>query len=148
MTTRHGSRAEATALDVRGSRAWHASWPDDVPLTREYPRVPAWWLLEHKVGAVGSRARRTRDRPCHRHREILSYEALFRAARGTAAGLKDLGVTPGSRVGLVLPNSNALIIGYYATWLAGGLAVPANPSARETRAGCGVSTDRPGKRSC
>jgi long-chain acyl-CoA synthetase len=60
-----------------------------------------------------------------------TYEALYRAARGTAAGLRALGVTRGSRVGFVLPNSHALIVGYYSTWLAGGVVVPANPAARE-----------------
>jgi long-chain acyl-CoA synthetase len=30
-----------------------------------------------------------------------------------------------------LPNGRALIVGYFATWLAGGIAVPANPMARE-----------------
>ena len=32
-------------------------------------------------------------------------------------------------MGFCLPNSSALIVGYYATWCAGGTVVPANPAA-------------------
>src|SRR5262249_4552850 len=55
---------------------------------------------------------------------------LYRAARGAATGLRGLGVRRGDRVGFVLPNGWALVVSYFATWLAGGIAVPANPLAR------------------
>jgi long-chain acyl-CoA synthetase len=127
MTTEPGHRHLQ-----RGSRAWHAAWPSTVPLSISYPHVPAWWLLDRSaasfprraaicelVDGTGGEARTT------------TYEALYRAARGAAAGLRALGVNRGTRVAVVLPNSRALIIGYFATWLAGGVTVPANPAARE-----------------
>src|SRR5439155_169449 len=61
----------------------------------------------------------------------LTYEELWRAVRGVASGLTAAGVERGTRVGLCLPNSAALVIGYYATWVAGGTVVPVNPGARE-----------------
>src|SRR5438093_5261266 len=116
-----------------GGRPWHAVWPAHVPLSREYPAVPAWWLLERNIARFADRvAVRTLDHQTLREGRSLTYEQLFRAVRGVAAGLGKLGVSPGDRVGLCLPNSPELVVGYYATWMAGAVAVPANPAARET----------------
>jgi long-chain acyl-CoA synthetase len=60
---------------------------------------------------------------------VLTYEALARAVRGAAAGLAGLGAGPGARVALCLPNGAGLVVGYYATWWAGGTVVPINPFA-------------------
>src|SRR5262249_57664151 len=65
-------------------------------------------------------------------RRRLSYEELFRAARGAAAGLQARGVAAGARVGLGLPNGAQLVVGFHATWLAGGTVVPLNPLAHES----------------
>jgi long-chain acyl-CoA synthetase len=104
-----------------------------VPHRLDYPDVPAWWLLEqnlprcadrvavlelhHETGSVG---------------RVLTYAQLWRAVRGAARGLQEHSVAPGMHVGFCLPNSSALIIGYYATWCAGGTVVPANPAARDS----------------
>ena len=101
-------------------------------LTVDYPRVPAWWLLERNVTAFGRHvAVRELDHATGAEGRITTYEALYRAVRGTAAGLHTLGVTRGAHVAFVLPNSRTVIVGFYATWLAGGVVVPANPAARE-----------------
>jgi long-chain acyl-CoA synthetase len=119
-------------LYTRGSRAWHAAWPSAVPLTIGYPHVPAWWLLERSAASFPTRAAvREFAEGTGRETRTTTYEALYRAARGAAAGLPPLGVNRGTRVAVVLPNSRALIIAYYATWLAGAITVPANPAARE-----------------
>jgi long-chain acyl-CoA synthetase len=112
-------------------RPWHRSWPPDLPHTLDYPSVPAWWLLDRNLRRFGDRvAVRELDHETLAERRVLTYEALERAARGAASGLLDAGVTPGARVGFCLPNSAALVVGYYATWWAGGTVVPANPVAR------------------
>jgi long-chain acyl-CoA synthetase len=103
-----------------------------VPRSIEYPRAPAWWLLEKNVAEFGSRiALREVDHETLAEGRALTYEALFRAVRGIATGLRAAGVTAGARVGFCLPNGAELIAGYYATWYAGGVAVPVNPAARE-----------------
>ncbi len=115
------------------SRPWHGVWPAHLPRSLDYPRVPAWWLLERNVARFGARvALRELDHETLMERRVLTYEALYRAVRGAAAGLRQAGVTAGTRVGFCLPNSAALIIGYYATWYAGGVVVPVNPGARES----------------
>ena len=73
--------------------------------------------LHHETGSVG---------------RVLTYAQLWRAVRSAARGLQKYGVAPGVHVGFCLPNSSALIVGYYATWCAGGTVVPANPAARDS----------------
>ena len=112
---------------------WRAVWPSHVPVSIEYPHVPAWWLLEQNVAEFGSRpAILELDHETLTERRGLTYEALWSAVRGIATGLRGRGVARGSHVGLCLPNSVALIAGYYAVWYAGAVAVPMNPAARES----------------
>jgi long-chain acyl-CoA synthetase len=113
-------------------RPWHGVWPAHVPHSLDYPDAPAWWLLERNVARFGERvALREIDHDTLDERRTLTYAALFRAVRGVAAGLRALGLVPGARAALVLPNGADLVIGYYATWYAGGTAVPVNAAARE-----------------
>ena len=113
-------------------RPWHAVWPPHIPRSLEYPRVPAWWLLEQNLPRFGARlAIRELDHETLAERKALTYEALWRAVRGAARGLRGRGVGRGGHVGFCLPNSAALIVGYYATWYAGGVVVPVNPASRE-----------------
>ncbi len=114
------------------SRPWHAVWPAHVPRFLDYPGVPAWWLLERNLPEFAARlAVRELDHETLAERRALTYEALWGAARGVATGLRARGVGHGSHVGFCLPNSVALIAGYYATWYAGGVVVPMNPASRE-----------------
>jgi long-chain acyl-CoA synthetase len=114
------------------ARPWHRVWPAHVGHTLSYPRVPAWWLLERNVARFSGRtALRELDAGTLAEGRSLTYEALWRAVRGVATGLAARGVAGGARVGLCLPNGADLVTGYYATWLAGGVVVPANPAARE-----------------
>jgi long-chain acyl-CoA synthetase len=118
-------------VSALGERAWHGVWPAHVPRSIDYPAMPAWWLLERNVSRFADRvAIRDLDHETLSERRVLTYEELWRAVRGTATGLRKHGVGSGLRVGLCLPNSAELIVGYYATWYAGGVVVPANPAAR------------------
>jgi long-chain acyl-CoA synthetase len=125
-------------------RPWHAVWPAHVPLSLAYPQVPAWWLLERNVARFGRRVAIIElDHEMLVERRTLTYETLFRAVRGVAAGLSARGVTAGARAAFCLPNSAELIMGYYATWWAGGVVVPLNPSARETEIAHQLADARP-----
>ncbi|HEY2442139.1 MAG TPA: long-chain fatty acid--CoA ligase [Streptosporangiaceae bacterium] len=58
---------------------------------------------------------------------VLSYRQL-RDAAGRAAGLlASLGVEPGDRVGLMLPNVPAFPVAFYGALAAGAIVVPMNP---------------------
>jgi long-chain acyl-CoA synthetase len=113
-------------------RPWYRHWPSHVPRSIAYPDRPAWALLESAATRFPDRvAVRELDPDTLAERRVLTYDAVLRAVRGTATGLRDAGVKPGDRIGLCLPNGADLVIGYNATWLAGGVAVPANPAARD-----------------
>ncbi|MGI8335549.1 AMP-binding protein [Actinomadura scrupuli] len=75
----------------------------------------------------------------------LSHREMYAAARDTAAGLVELGVAPGDRVGIWLPNGAEWAIAAYGVSCAGAVAVPLNtrytvPEAADiiARSGCAV----------
>jgi long-chain acyl-CoA synthetase len=76
-------------------------------------------------------ARGARDYPTHPalifRDQPTSYGELAVIVRRLAAGLADLGVGPGDRVALLLPNCPPFIYGYYAVAQLGAVVVPANP---------------------
>ncbi|WP_245623126.1 AMP-binding protein [Spirillospora albida] len=60
-----------------------------------------------------------------------SYRRLRRAANRVAAGLHRLGVQPGDRVALILPNCPQLAAAFFGVLRRGAIAVPHNPLATE-----------------
>jgi long-chain acyl-CoA synthetase len=60
----------------------------------------------------------------------VSYGALQAQAASLAAHLRRLGVRPGDRVALVLPNQPEYVIAFYGIVGAGAVVVPINPRAR------------------
>ncbi len=74
------------------------------------------------------------DRPAVRLDDhVLTYADLLAGAAAVAGMLKERGLNPGDRVGLVLPNVPAFPILFYGSLLAGATVVPMNPllKARE-----------------
>src|SRR3954462_9240982 len=63
----------------------------------------------------------------------LSYDAFRDAALRVAAAVRDRGVQPGDRVGLVLPNVLSFPVVFYGALMTGAAVVPMNPllKARE-----------------
>ena len=57
----------------------------------------------------------------------VSYSELEHLSHAFANVLIDLGVKPGDRVALVVPNTPQLILSIFGTWKAGGIVVPLNP---------------------
>jgi long-chain acyl-CoA synthetase len=106
------------------ARAWLHHYPPDVPTTmRPYPERSLSSLLEES-------ARRFPARPAlaffGRH---LTYAELNDDVERFSAVLAELGVTPGDRVALLLPNCPQYVIAAYATARLGGIIVGANPLA-------------------
>jgi long-chain acyl-CoA synthetase len=74
------------------------------------------------------------DRPALRMGDdVLTYDQFSDSAMRVAEGLRTRGVTPGDRVGLVLPNVLSFPILFYGALMAGAAVVPMNPllKARE-----------------
>src|SRR5579862_4266066 len=57
----------------------------------------------------------------------LSWKQLHDAARSSSAHLAALGVRPGDRVAIVLPNQIEAVVLYWACALSGAIFVGANP---------------------
>ena len=58
---------------------------------------------------------------------VLTYAYLREAAGRVAALLASMGVEPGDRVGIMLPNVPAFPIAFYGALAAGAVVVPMNP---------------------
>ncbi|GAA4714333.1 hypothetical protein GCM10023215_66880 [Pseudonocardia yuanmonensis] len=83
---------------------------------------------------LAATAREHGDRPAVKLDEyVLTYAQLHSAAAAVAGDLKERGIEPGDRVGLVLPNVPAYPVLFYGALLAGAVVVPMNPllKARE-----------------
>ncbi len=57
----------------------------------------------------------------------ISYSDLERLSDAFALALLELGLKPGERVALLLPNTPQMILSVLGTWKAGGIVVPLNP---------------------
>ena len=86
-----------------------------------YETLPAFGLLQHAAETIP-------DRDAVRYGDqCWSYAELNRDAIRAAATLQRLGVRPGDRVGILLPNVPEYIIAANAIWRAGGIAIAISP---------------------
>ena len=77
---------------------------------------------------VRSAAQRRADGPAFVHRgTTLTWAEVDRAVDAAAAGLLGLGLEPGDRVGIHLPNTPDFPVAYFGVLRAGLVAVPLNP---------------------
>jgi long-chain acyl-CoA synthetase len=110
-------------------KPWLEHYDEGVPAFIDYPPVPLDRLLtdaaakhpDHSAtvfgAVVGSRVLDA----------TLTYRQLDDQVNRFAAGLQQMGVKKGDRVGIMLPNCPQFIIAAYATWRIGGIVVPCNP---------------------
>jgi long-chain acyl-CoA synthetase len=101
--------------------SWTARYPAGVPVHIDYPAEPAYWLLEEAVRRTPGRA------ACRYFNQELTYTELLEQSRRMAALLRQRGLRPGERVGVILPNIPEYLIALFGTWMAGGVVVPINP---------------------
>ena len=101
---------------------WLASYDADVPATLEpYPERS---LCDFLTETVAEHADRT---ALLFNGTKVSYGQLERLSDSFAAGLTSLGVRPGDRVALCLPNCPQFMIAEFGIWKAGAIAAPFNP---------------------
>lgn len=120
-------------------RTWVASYPAGVPATYEYPHVPLTRLFDDAAA----------DFPEVEALEFfghtLSYRRLLDQIDRLAGALRDLGVSKGDRVGVVLPNCPQHVIAIFAVLRLGAIVVENDPLYTEAQlehqlndAGCKV----------
>ncbi|OGS49388.1 MAG: long-chain fatty acid--CoA ligase [Euryarchaeota archaeon RBG_16_68_13] len=108
-------------------KPWHRHWPDGVPRTIEVPDIPLHELLRRAAREHGSRP------AISFYNTSMSFGELDDAADRFAAGLRRIGVQPGERVSLVLPNTPHFFVAFFGVLRVGGIVVQTNPlyTARE-----------------
>jgi len=100
---------------------WIKSYPKGLDWNMELVAEPLFRMIE-------AAAARSPDAPCTTFLgKTLSYGEVGALVDRAAAGLQQLGVIKGTKVGLFLPNSPAFVIYYFAVLKAGGIVVNYNP---------------------
>lgn len=103
------------------SRPWHAHYDEGVPPDVDFEPLTLVDLFRRT-------ASRFRDRPALIFLNCrLSFRGLEDQVDRFAAALVELGVQPGDRVAIQLPNLPQFVIAYFGTLVAGAIAVPTNP---------------------
>lgn len=102
-------------------RRWHKHYPEGVPRQVSIPEVPLYRVLE------ASALRFPEAVALDFFDFTLSYERLVEQVDRLAASLQELGVQPGERVALMLPNSPQFVIAFFACNKIGAVNVPVNP---------------------
>jgi len=108
-------------------KPWLKRYDEGVPKNIDYPKVPLFYFLEES-------ARQYPNRACTIFKgATISYQEMDAITNRLAAGLADLGVEKGDRVGIFIPNTPQFLMAYFAVLKAGGIVVATNPmySARE-----------------
>jgi long-chain acyl-CoA synthetase len=120
-------KPNATPLKARSEEArsperpWLKSYPEGVEWVADFKPSLVTSLLDQAV----------RDYPTRSCTYFLgkrlSFAAIGKLSDRAAKGLRALGVGPGVKVGLLLPNSPTFVVFYYGVLKAGGTVVNFNP---------------------
>lgn len=106
-------------------KPWLTSYPQGVPPSVDYPKIPLFGLLEEA-------AHKHPDHPAILYYgRRISYRELDESVGAFAAALHDLGVRQGDRVSINLPNIPQFVMAFYGTLRLGAIAVQTNPMYTE-----------------
>jgi long-chain acyl-CoA synthetase len=103
------------------NRPWLSHYDKGVPATIDYPDQPFQHFLEES-------ARKYPDRACTIFKgAVVTFRQMDQITDRLAAGLADMGVKKGDRVGIFMPNTPQFVMAYFAILKAGGVVVATNP---------------------
>ena len=112
-------------------RPWLRSYDKGMPTSLDFPDVPLHQFIKdttqripHHTALVTPAALPVIGRIS----KEMTYAELDRASDAMAAALIDLGLKKGERVAVVMPNSVAFVISFYAILKAGGVVAATNPT--------------------
>ncbi len=108
-------------------KPWFKCYDKGVPTHIDYPAVSLFHFLEES-------AQKYPDQPWTIFKgATITYREMNEQTDRLAAGLADLGVKKGDRVGIFMPNTPQFVMAYFAILKAGGVVVATNPlySTRE-----------------
>jgi len=116
-------REQTTCAMLPENRPWLRSYGSHTPCTVPIPRQPLHKFLESAAQNVPKQTATVF------YGSRLTYQQLEWQANQFAHALHGLGVRPGERVMIVLPNMPQMIVAYYAALKIGGVVVLPNPDA-------------------
>ena len=108
-------------MDNKSESPWLRHYDSGVPQHLTYPDLPLFAFLEQSASRFPLRA-------CTLFKDqAVSYARMERLSSALAAGLAAMGLEPGGRVALILPNCPQFVLAFYAVLKAGGVVVATNP---------------------
>ncbi len=110
-------RGPTTRTALIEERPWLLNYHSETPYTIPIPRQPLFRFLESAANAVPKR------NAILFYNRALNYQQLNRQVNQLAHALRRLGIGPGDRVMIVLPNVPQMVVAYYAALKAGGVVV-------------------------
>ncbi len=122
-SSRFSWRDQARKPPSASDRPWLNFYGKHTPHTIPIPSQPLHAFLETSADCFPRRTATVF------YGSKLTYQQLDRLVNQFAHALHGLGVGPGDRVMVVLPNTPQMIIAYYATLKIGGIVVLPNPDA-------------------
>lgn len=123
-TDRRSSWRSISALDESAKgRPWLGHYDKDTAYTIPIPQQPLFRFLESAADWAPKRVATVF------YGKTLTYRELEARVNQFARGLHDIGIEPGDRVQIVLPNTPQFIIAYYAILKLGAVVVLSNPDA-------------------
>lgn len=106
-------------------KPWINHYDKDVPATLNYPDMNVFDYLDQA-------AERYPGKACTIYRDQnITFAEMRQLSNVLARGLIELGVQPGDRVGIILPNVPQFVLAYYAVLKAGGVVVAINPQYKQ-----------------
>ncbi len=106
-------------------RPWFKSWPEGLPKSLDYPKVPIFTLLSNTAKKFPKKT------GILFYGYKITFGELDDWSDRFANALVDMGVNKGDRVGLLLENCPQFIVSYYGVLKAGAILVPINPMFKE-----------------
>lgn len=102
-------------------RPWYKHYDAGVPHHIDYPEITVFGMLEEA-------AQKYPNAPCTIFKGAkITFREMNELTDRLAAGLAELGVKKGDRVGIFMPNTPQFVLAYFAILKAGGVVVATNP---------------------
>ena len=115
------SEASCGSVPTVETAPWRDHYPENVPTHLGYPARAAWCLLKRAAEESPERV------ACWHLGESWTYSDLWSRSQAAATRFTALGVRPGHRVALLLPNMPEYLVALNGAWLAGATVVAASP---------------------
>jgi len=110
-------------------KPWLKYYEKGVPASLKYPDQPLNWFLEESAKKHPDHA------AIYYFDEKITFKELNTMAGCVSRALPDLGLEPGDRVAIMLPNCPQIVAAYYGVLKARGIVVQVNPLLSPPEAG-------------